>query len=187
MAWALAAISVITLAAPSEARADDDDGGGGGDPRSYARTELGARSFFAFGRGAYLFTGVNGHYHLHRYVAIGGYFDGSVLSDSMSGDCAYTEYGCERRAFRTGATARVDTLPTSVVDPWVGAALGGWLIHGKTDYMYSTVKGGAELEGSVGIDVRVPHVSFGPYGFAALALGNADPQLGYGIRAAARF
>jgi len=176
------------LAAPAPARADEPAPAGADEPPEVA--EIGVRGSLAItDHGGFGFAGVSGLYHVYRHVALGGYLEGSLVEDPMGDYCWYEGWGCPDFAWRVGAMARVDVLPTFVLDPWVGLGLGTFWAHSRVEGG-STVHGRAELEGTVGLDVRVPRVSFGPYGLLVLSLDPEAPgfgALGYGLRVAVRF
>ncbi|MDI1446997.1 hypothetical protein [Polyangium sp. 6x1] len=187
---ALAVTTGLTLAVPVEARAADAQPAPADKATEVADIGLRTVGYLGYG-GAYLSMGVSGYYRPHRNVGVGGYFDGSFTGDALGGDaCFYDDYGCSRGMFRAGAAARFDVLPSYVVDPWVGVEAGAvWLRSNGIDEAHSLRVVG-DLEADLGIDVRVPYVSFGPYGLVSAALG-ADGvtfgRVGVGFRVAARF
>jgi hypothetical protein len=187
---ALAVTAGLTLAAPREARAADAKPAP--DAKAVEVVDIGLRTagYLGWG-GAFITMGVSGYYRPHPNVGLGGYFDGSVAGESMETDaCFYDDYGCARGMYRAGAAARFDVLPRFVVDPWVGVEIGAvWLRSGGIDDAHSLRVVG-DLEADLGIDVRVPHVSFGPYGLVSMALREEGAELGrvgVGLRVAARF
>jgi hypothetical protein len=158
------------------------------DAQAPERFELGARGFLAhgYGSGVYIFAGLHGLVRPFYHVGFGAYVDAALVSDPMTGDCQYSEYGCSRSAFRTGALARLDVLPTFIVDPWLAAAFGGFWVKGDR-FDDGMTNGGLELEASVGVDLRLPYVSLGPYAFASVTSADGEAQVGTGLRAAVRF
>jgi hypothetical protein len=74
-----------------------------------------------------------------------------------------------------------------VIDPWVGFAAAARIDAGKP------TKGAFDGEVSVGADVRLSPVAFGPFAFLSEQLSRSDwpsgwqGQLGFGIRAGMDF
>lgn len=121
-------------------------------------------------------VGVNAFYRPIPYLGIGGFGSISLISSELGETCLYNNRSCRPRIFRFGATLRVDPLPTSVVGPW--AAVGFGLLTTIEDHF------AANIDGSIGLDIRVPHVSFGPYVSGSVVSGYSANG---GLRVAARF
>jgi hypothetical protein len=148
--------------------------------------EAGLAVSAAMGRGAWVFGGFEFGVRVLERLSLTAVFDASFAHDPMEADCG--DVYCPDSEYKVGARARLHVLPSFVIDPWAG--LGG---VARIDTGKLGTKGGFDAQVSLGADVRLGHVAFGPFGFLNEPLSRSDwpsgwqGQLGLGFRGAMNF
>jgi hypothetical protein len=138
------------------------------------------------GRGAWLFGGVELGARFVERISLAALFDASLAHDAMEADCS--DVYCAKSEYKLGARARLHLLPQFVVDPWVGYAMAA-----RIDTGTRANKSSLDGEASLGANVRLAGVAFGPFGFWSLPLVRTDwpsgrkDQVGLGIRVGMTF
>lgn len=165
---------LCAIGCPSLAWADESD-----DAKGTIVVGLRAHSYLGE-RGGYAFGGVEALYHPWWPLAFGTYGEVSLASDPMTGDCGYGGYGCDRFATRFGALVRAHVIRRGFVDPWAEVGLGAWTVHGKEYDDSPRDYAGFEISPSLGVDLRLPYVSIGPYGIVWLLGRQREALQGIG-------
>jgi len=139
----------------------------------------------SLGRGAWLFAGAEFGVRIFQRISLTAFFDASLAHDPMEADCG--DVYCPTSEYKAGARARFHIVPSFVIDPWVGLAAAVRIDAG------TPTKSALDAEGSVGADVRLGQIAFGPFGFVTQPLSRSDwpsgwqGQLGLGIRGGVDF
>jgi len=168
----------IALALPSSAAAAEA-------PQPLDK-EVSLSSYLGLGRGAWIFASAGAALWLVDRLSIGAYFDAALAGDPLEADCG-PNY-CAQQEYKVGARARWHISPAFIVDPWVGIGIGG-----RFDVSPTKNINGIDASASIGADVRLGRVAFGPFGFIEQPLVHSpvwslwQGQLGVGIRGDYRF
>lgn len=156
------------------------------DAKANGTIELGLSTYGAVGRGgAWIYASARGAMWFAERFSAGAYLDTAILGDPLEADCSNVY--CAKSAYKVGAQARLHAFPSFVVDPWLGLGVGGHFDVGSRG-----TATGMHASASVGADVRLGRVAFGPFGFLEEPLVRSSlwqseskwqGQLGFGIRA----
>src|SRR5262245_40285085 len=177
--------SLLGFASTAPAADGSDVPMGAGAPSPAHNFEGGLAVTAALGRGAWLFGGAEFGARILQRVSLTAFFDAPLAHDPMEADCG--DVYCPTSEYKIGARARFHIMPSFVIDPWVGLA-GAARIDAGTP-----TKVALDAEGSVGADVRLGQVAFGPFGFVNQQLSRSDwpsgwkGQVGLGIRGSIDF
>ncbi|MBX3131099.1 MAG: hypothetical protein KF718_30545 [Polyangiaceae bacterium] len=145
--------------------------------------ELGARGLAAVGSdAAFAVGGVSLGYRLFPSLELGAYGELASLSEEL-GERRCAEAGkCSGNFQRFGLRGALHLLPEFVIDPWLGAALGG--VHLSSPHAGDALRGDVTLE--VGVDVQpTTWLALGPYVTVARAMESRtdyDGFSGVGLR-----
>jgi hypothetical protein len=107
--------------------------------------------------------GSSNTFALGLYLAVGGGF----LPKAMKEDCEQFDADCSQLSIESGLSGNYRILPDGLIDPWVGANFGvEWLrtsIDSELGGATSVAFLGVAFGFTVGADVQLGQVAFGPY------------------------